>query len=187
MYSIASIPLIYTCSFSPKSELIGFITFFAANIVACFFDMVLSFIAIFSQGQSTTVTRVSRLTSIVNLLRWIVAVIFPCVNYKRSLFNIRLKSSDECISAVNSIMFTNYSSSESWMSNNEPGLGTQLIIFSVQCFFWLIILILIEKGITIRLICRQCCCCCCDGDIDQQSSEIDEETGLPKQWSDSVC
>ncbi len=125
MYSLASLPLIYVYSFNPKSELTGFINFFVVNVVVCFLDMVLAFMALFSQGQSpsTTVVRVSRLSQMTNNIRWVVAVVFPTVNFKRALFNIRLKSSQECISAVNSLMLTNYSYTEPGLSLREPGVG----------------------------------------------------------------
>ncbi|CAF0914028.1 unnamed protein product [Rotaria sp. Silwood1] len=186
MYSLASLPLIYVYSFSPKSELIGFINSFVINIVVCFFDMVLAFMALFSQGQSTNTSRVSRLTSIVNNIRWFIAVLFPCVNFKRSLFNIRLKSSEECISSLNSLMFTNYSLDEPWMSTHEPGVGIQFIIFVVQMIFWWIILILIEKGTSIKLGCRRCCGCENDLErIDVENPMDNAEDAIPNQWDDA--
>ncbi|CAF2548505.1 unnamed protein product [Rotaria sp. Silwood2] len=186
MYSLASLPLIYVYSFSPKSELIGFINSFVINIVVCFFDMVLAFMALFSQAQSTNTTRVSRLTSIVNNIRWLIAVLFPCVNFKHSLFNIRLKSSQDCISSLNSLMFTNYSFNESWMSTRAPGVGIQFIIFVVQMTFWWIILILIEKGTSIKLGCRRCCGCENDLErIDADNPMDNAEDVIPKQWDDS--
>ncbi|CAF4147319.1 unnamed protein product [Rotaria sp. Silwood2] len=186
MYSLASLPLIYVYSFSPKSELIGFINSFVINIVVCFFDMVLAFMALFSQAQSTNTTRVSRLTSIVNNIRWLIAVLFPCVNFKHSLFNIRLKSSQDCISSLNSLMFTNYSFNESWMSTRAPGVGIQFIIFVVQMTFWWIILILIEKGTSIKLGCRRCCGCENDLERIDADNPIDNaEDVIPKQWDDS--
>jgi hypothetical protein len=166
MFSLASLPLIYVYSFSPKSELIGFINFFVVNVIACFLDMVLSFIAVFSQGQSSTnVVRVSKLTSVTNNIRWIVAVLFPSVNLKHSLFNIRLKSNQDCVSAYNILMLTNYSYTGSWISVHEPGVGIQFIIFCVQMIVWWIILTLIEKGTNIKLGCRRCCKC--DQDLEQ--------------------
>ncbi|CAF0848696.1 unnamed protein product [Rotaria sordida] len=186
MYSLASLPLIYVYSFSPKSELIGFINIFVINIVVCFFDMVLTFMAVFSQGQATTITRVSRLTSIVNNIRWFIAILFPCVNFKRSLFNIRLKSSQECISSLNSLMLTNYSFNESWISTHEPGVGIQFIIFIIQMIFWWIILILIEKRTNIKSECRRCCGCENDLErIDNENPMDNAEDAIPKQWDDT--
>jgi len=192
MYSLTSLPLIYVYSFSPKSELVGFVNFFIINVVACFLDMILAFLALFSQGSSsTTVVRVSKLTSMTTIIRWVVAVLFPSVNFKRSLFDIRLKSSRDCINAVNSLMLTTYSYTERWTSLREPGLGIEFIIFCVQMCFWWIILTLVEKGDRIKLGCRQCCGL--DDDLKQVDgqNQWDNEDGAvataPNQWNDAVC
>ena len=193
MYSLASLPLIYVYSFSPKSELIGFINYFVINVVACFLDMVLAFMALFSQGQSSlsSVTRVSRLTQMTNNIRWGVAVLFPSVNFKRSLYNIRLKSSPDCIASVNSLMLTNYSPNESWLSLQEPGIGIQLVIFCVQMVFWCLILTLIEKGASFKLACRRCCGCNNDLERADDRPDLDNENGAdiaePQPWDDKVC
>jgi hypothetical protein len=192
MYSLTSLPLIYVYSFSPKSELIGFINFFVINVVACFLDMVLVFLALFSQGSSTTtVVRVSKLASMTNIIRWVVAVVFPCVNFKHALFNIRLKSNPDCVTAYNSFMLTNYVYTEPWTSLHEPGVGIQLIIFCAQMCFWWIILTLVEKGSRIKLGCRRFCGC--DDDLEQVDggNQSDNEDGAvataPIQWEDTVC
>ena len=187
MYSLASLPLIYVYSFSPKSELIGFINYFVINVIACLLDMVLAFMALFSQGQSsssTTVTRVSRLTQMTSNIRLVVAILFPSVNFKRSLYNIRLRSSSDCIASVNSLMLTSYSSAEAWLSLREPGIGIQVVIFCAQMIFWCLILTLIEKGTTLKLACRRCCGC-----SDDLEWENEGEAGIarPKQWDDAVC
>lgn len=195
MYSLASLPLIYVYSFSPKSELIGFINFFVINVVACFLDMILAFLALFSQGQSQTSTaiRVSRLTSITANIRLLVAILFPTVNFKRALFNIRLKSSQDCISAINSLMLTSYSYTERWLSLREPGIGLQLVFFCAQMIFWWIILTLIEKKRSIKLGCRQCCGCDNDlGQVDGDNQWNNDEGGVATaggggSWKDTVC
>lgn len=184
--------MIYAYSFSPKSELIGFINFFVINLVACFLDMVLAFLALFSQGQSqsTAVIRVSRLTTVSSGIRLIVAILFPTVNFKRALFNMRLKSSQECISALNTLMLTSYSYTEPSMSLREPGIGLQLVIFCAQMVFWWFILILIEKGGSIKLRCRQCCGC--NNDLEQVdgANQWENEDGavaaIPRSWDDAV-
>ena len=173
MYSLASLPLIYVYSFSPKSELIGFIGFFVINIIGCFFDMILDFIAVFSQAQATGATSASKLTTTLNNLTWILVVLFPSVNLKRSLFNIRLKSNSECVSALNLLFFTDYSADESWMSLRSPGLGASFLIFWVQMIFWWIILILIENNNNIKLCCRRCC---------KRDRDL-EQPGDKKQWN----
>jgi hypothetical protein len=191
MYCLASLPLIYVYSFSPKSELIGFINYFVVNVVFCFLDMVLAFIALFSQGNSTTVTHVSKLATMTANIRWLVLILFPSVNLKRGLFNIRLKSNPDCVASLNSLMFTNYSSTQPWMSLREPGVGIQFVIFCVQMAFWWLILTLIENGSNIKLAWRRCCGCNDDLEqIDDENEWNDENGTMPKarkQWDDAVC
>jgi hypothetical protein len=194
MYCLASLPMIYAYSFSPKSELIGFINVFVVNVIVCFLDMVLAFMAVFSQGQpssTSTHTHVSKIASLTENIRWVVSVLFPCVNFKRALFNIRLKSNAECVSAVNTIMFTDYSVTGPWTSLKEPGVGIQFTIFCVQMCFWWIVLTLVEKGRMIKLGCRKCCGC--DNELQQVNGgdQLDNEDGTiptaPTEWDDAVC
>ena len=185
LYCLASLPLIYCYSFSPRSELLGFINFFVINIVACFFDMVLVFLALFSQSQSSSAgTRVTPLTRMTNLIRWIIAVLFPSVNLKRSLFNIRLHTTEDCILAVNGIMLTDYSITEPWLSLREPGIGIQAVIFCAQILFWWIVLILIESGGSIKLGCRRCCGC--DSDLQQDDDGNEFGRANADKWNDTV-
>ena len=187
MYCSASLPLIYLYSFNPKSALIGFINFFIINVIACFLDMVMAFMALFSQGQLNSVTRLTRLTTITNNIRWVIAVIFPSVNFKRALFNIRLKSNSECTSALNSILLTNYTVDESWSSLREPGLGLQILVFSLQTIVCWLLLILIEQRHSIKLRWRHCCGC--DNQLEETHTEksLDRDMGTPAtSWDDSV-
>jgi hypothetical protein len=183
--------MIYVYSFVPKSELIGFINFFVINVVGCFLDMVLAFMALFSQGQSTSTTRLSRLASIMSSIRWVVSALFPSVNLKRALYNIRLKSNSDCVSALNSLMLTNYSYKEPWMAAREPGLGIEFIIFCGQLIFWWIILTLIENGRYMKLKCRRSCGS--DNDLEKTDggNQNDSENGtggvVTNQWNDAVC
>jgi len=175
MYSLASLPLIYVFAFIPKSELIGFIAFFIINTIGCFFDMVLDFIGVFSQAQATGATGPTSTTTALQNTDWILVIIFPSVNLKRSLFNIRLKSNPDCISALNSLFFTSYSTDEAWFSIESPGLGASFLIFWVQILFWWIILILIESGSLIRLKCNQCCKC-----------KRNQISSMSPSWADTV-
>jgi len=165
MFSLASLPLIYVYSFSPKSELIGFVAFFVVNLIGIFFDMILDFISVFSQAQAQNATSSTKLSTIMVNLTWVAAVLFPSVNLKDALFNIRLKSNPGCISSLNSLFFTSYSTTGSWMSFSSPGLGASFVIFCGQIIFWWIILLLIENGTNIKLGCRRCCKC--DQDLEQ--------------------
>jgi hypothetical protein len=183
--------MIYVYSFIPKSELIGFINFFVINVVGCFLDMVLAFMALFSQGQSTSTTRLTKLASIMDNIRWVVSTLFPSVNLKRALYNIRLKSNPDCVSALNLLMLTNYSNKEPWMAAREPGLGIQFIIFWAQIIFWWVLLTLIENGTHLKLTCRRSCRC--DNDLEQidGGDQNDGEDGAisvaSNQWNDTVC
>jgi hypothetical protein len=177
--------MVYVYSFIPKSELIGFITFFIINVIACFFDMVLHFIAVFSQAQALGATSITNLATVMNNLTWVLVVIFPCVTFKRALFNIRLKSNSACDSSLNSLMFTDYSYTEPWMSAREPGLGIQFIIFCAQMIFWWIVLILIENGTHLKLICRRSCCC--NNDLKKTDGDDGTDAVASNQWNDTVC
>ncbi|CAF4744310.1 unnamed protein product [Rotaria sp. Silwood1] len=145
LYSLASLPFIYVYSFIPGTELIGFIIFFIVNVLVCFLDVVLGFIGVFSGSKPLPDgTLVNRTGTIMTNIRWVLSALFPTVNLKHALFNIRLRSSDLCIAAVNSVMGTNYSSNEPWMSLSEPGLGIQFLIFIGQMIFWWFIVIFLE-------------------------------------------
>ena len=165
MFSLASLPMIYVFSFGPSTELAGFIIFFIINVIACFLDMVLDFIAVFSQFQNVGGTSLTGTSKVMVILRYIVVILFPSVNFKHSLFNIRLRSSEECLSAINGLMFTNYTSSGSWMAPSDPGLGLYFILFCIQAVAWWIILILIENRVAMSIGCRRCCKC--DKDLHQ--------------------
>lgn len=155
----------YVYSYVPKTQLIGFITFFIINLIACFFDAIFDFIAVYSQLQAETATSATTTTRAMKGMKRSLAVFFPSVNFKQSLYNIRLQSSTECISTVNALMYTTYSASEGWMSVKDPGLGLYFIIFCIQTLLWWIILVLIENGTSIGLGCRRCCKC--DKDLEE--------------------
>ena len=184
LYCAASLPLIYVYSFNPKSALVGFINFFIVNVIACFLDMILAFMALFSQGQLTSISRLTRLSSITNTIRWIVAVLVPSVNFKRSLFNLRLRSSSDCMSVLNSILLTNYSFDESWTSIREPGVGVQVVIFLAQTSFWWLMLLIIENRKEIQLLCRQCCGC--SNDLEYVGQTEPSETYLRRFTGSSI-
>ena len=169
MYSLASLPLLYVFAFAPSSELVGFILFFIINVIACFLDMVLDFITVFSQFQNVGGTGLTGLSRVMITLRWIIVGLFPAVNFKHSLFNIRIRSSEECLSAINGLLFTNYTSSGSWMAVGDSGLGLFFILFCVQAVFWWIVLVLIENRGKINVGCRRCCKC--DKDLEQFSNK----------------
>ncbi|CAF1280253.1 unnamed protein product [Rotaria sordida] len=187
MYSLASLPFMYSYSFIPESELIGFIMFLIVNVFACFFDMVLGFIAVFSQASpSSSTDKMGTTTQVMLILRLILAGFFPTVNFKQSLFNIRLRSDPTCVSVINSIMITNYSSDEPWTSLNEPGIGLQLVIFTVQIVVWWTILTCIENRVKIG----QLICCCFNRKehmtIDRKRKQVNSNNStMALEWNDS--
>ncbi|CAM4954605.1 unnamed protein product [Rotaria socialis] len=147
LYSLASLPFVYVYSFIPGTELIGFVIYFIVNVLVCFVDVVLGFIGVFSGSQALpNGAKVNQTGTLMTNIRWILSALFPTVNLKHALFNIRLRSSDRCIGPVNSVMGTNYSLNESWLSLSEPGLGIQCLIFIGQSIFWWFIVMFIEEG-----------------------------------------
>ena len=175
MFCLAVLPCTYIYSFIPGNELLGCIGFFVLNIFVNFFDVILMFVATLSQGQSTS-GQTSGIVSIVKLIRYVLAVLFPSVNFKRALFNIRLKSNSICLDAVNSVYGENLKSDESWMSLTDPGLGVSFIFFIVQMLAFWIILTIIEKCKSRKQPDRCCCCCCCESDWNKETDV----------WEDSV-
>ncbi|CAF3480607.1 unnamed protein product [Rotaria socialis] len=157
MFSLASLPFMYSYSFIPQSELIGFIMFLMLNALVCFIDMVFGFIALFSQASpSASLTEIGTTARSMLILRALLAGIFPTINFKQALYNIRLRSDPNCISAINAILITNYSPDVPWASLNEPGIGLQLVIFAGQMVLWWIFLACIENRTSMR---KYVCCC----------------------------
>ncbi len=147
LYSLGSLPFIYAYSMIPITESVGLILYVIVNILVCFLDMVLGFIVVFFQGQ--TISQVNGMTKesvIMTNIRLLLSILFPTVNLKHALFNIHLRSSASCVSEVNLIMGTNYSSDEPWMSMHEPGLGIQCVIFISQMIGWWLIVMFIEQS-----------------------------------------
>ena len=135
MYCLASIPFIYTYSLIPMAGSVGLILFVIVNVLVCFLDMVLGFIVVFFQEQSSSIS------TVMTNIRLVMSILFPTVNFKHALFSIHLRSSETCVSAVNSVMGTSYTSTEPWMSMKQPGLGVPFVIFlGLMIFYWLVII-----------------------------------------------
>ena len=141
--------------------------------------MILDFISVFSQAYVAAPTGPTKLTTVMTNITWVLAVLFPTVNFKRALFNIRLKSNADCVSALNSLFFTSYNPDEAWMSLLNPGLGAPFVIFCGQMIFWWIVLILIENGTAIRLACRRCCKC--DQDLERIDNGNQRDNDVQKR------
>ncbi|CAF1185322.1 unnamed protein product, partial [Didymodactylos carnosus] len=148
LFSCASLPFVYIWSFFINNEIIGFINYVIINIVACFFDVVLNFVEVYTIGQSVT-------SSVMTALRWILAVLFPTVNFKRSLYNIRIHDNNVCIDTINSILSSNLKKNEMWSSIKEPGIGLHILIFFIQMIVWWLLILLIENKQHIKCICKQ--------------------------------
>jgi hypothetical protein len=170
MYSLASLPLIAAFSMLFSTELVGLIVFVIVNILVCFLDMVLGFVVVFFQGQSSNGG--SNVGVIMTNIRLVISILFPTVNLKHALFNIHLRSSNTCIAAVNSIMNTSDSSSEPWMSTREPGLGVPFIIFVSQMIAWWLIVMFIEQS---NRLCQK-----------KSGSLHDNPQTIPTEWNDFV-
>lgn len=133
-------------SFVPNSELIGFIMFLIIITIGCFLDMVLGFVSAFTQSQpNLQPNQISRTTEIMNILRWILSVLVPTINFKRALFNLRTRSNPFCITALNTIMRTEFSMNEGWVAMKEPGLGIQILVFVGQFVVSTLVILLIES------------------------------------------
>ncbi len=174
LYSLGSLPFIYAYSLIPMTESVGLILYVIINILVCFLDMVLGFVVVFLQGQTISLaTSMTNGAVIMTDIRLLMSILFPTVNLKHALFNIHLRSSDTCVSAVNSILGTNYSSQEPWMSMHEPGLGIQFVIFFSQMIGWWLIIMLIEQS---NRICQRRSGCCRNSNLQTTADD----------WNDSV-
>ena len=170
----------------PNSELIGFIMFLIINVIGCFLDMVLGFIGVFSQARSSsTANEMSTTARVMTILRWVLSGLLPSINFKHALFNIRLRSDPTCVSAINTIMITTFSSEEPWISLNEPGVGLQLLIFVAQTVTWWMILVCIEKRAEITR--YDGCCCVRNRQKRKEKNHANAvEVAVPLDWNDSV-
>jgi len=174
LYSLASLPFIYAYSLIPITESVGLILYVIVNILVCFIDMVLGFVVVFFQGQKISSTNKMTSQSVIMAnIRWLMSILFPTVNLKHALFNIHLRSSDTCVSAVNTILGTNYLSNEPWMSMTEPGLGIQIVIFFSQMIGWWLIIMFIEQS---NRICQRRLGCCRNNNAGMTANN----------WNDSV-
>lgn len=94
--------LAYIWSFFFKSEIISFIVLAIILGVCSFLDMVWSFIQLFFQvdspGETTTTSK------IMNVLRYIFAVLFPNVTIKRGLYNLKIRENTYCLNSLNSLL-----------------------------------------------------------------------------------
>jgi hypothetical protein len=182
LYSLASIPFIYAYSLLSMTESVALIFFVIVNIIIIFIDMVLGFVVVFLQGQTTSVSSNNSLTSgasSMTYIRLVLSLLFPTVNLKHALFNIHLRSSTTCVSSVNSVLGTSYSASEPWMSMNIPGLGLPVVIFVGQMVVWWLIIWFVEQY---NRICRSRSGCCHNSNGHETSSDWNDSVGECYSW-----
>lgn len=171
LYSLASLPYIYAYSLIPMTESVGLILYIIVNILVCFLDMVLGFVVVFLQGQTISLSKKMTHGAVaMTNIRLVMSILFPTVNLKHALFNIHLRSSDTCVTAVNSVLGTSYSSNEAWLSMYEPGLGIQVVIFFSQMIGWWLIIMFIEQS---NRLCQSRSRCC-------------QNNNTQANWNDSV-
>ena len=156
MYVLASLPFVYVFSFIPKTAVMGFTNFFILNVIIIVIDAVAGSFPVFL-GNDNPSAGPSGIYRVVELIRYIFALLLPSVNFKHTLANILVHNNDKCIRTSNSLLGTSLGVNESWLSTNKPGVGIQFIFFCVQTFFWFAILILIENRLRIRQARQRCC------------------------------
>lgn len=179
LYTLASLPFAYCFSFIPRTSIIGFTNFFIINVIANVVDAVINSFTVFSRGGSDDV-RPSRAYTAVSFVRWILAILLPSVNLKQSLANSQLHENRQCVSIFNALVGTSFATDETWRSTSRPGVGAQILIFCLQCIFWIIVLILIENKLQVRRFFRKICCCCCK----KKSNAVSLEKSV--RWNDAV-
>lgn len=88
----------YIWSFIFKSEIIGFVVLAIFLGFMAFLDVVWIFLQLLLQNGSTTQTGGSKL---IQGIRYLFALLFPNVNIKRGLYNLKIKGNSYCIDNVN--------------------------------------------------------------------------------------
>ena len=171
LYSLASLPMAYSYSFRPRTSIIGLTNFFIINAMANIVDAIVNSVTVFRRNENPSAGP-SQLYRTITNVRWILAGLFPSVNLKHGLFNSQLHEDRQCIITFNRYIGTSLSVNEPWNAMNKPGLGTQILIFFIQIFFWTAILTIVER----RAHRGQICC------GSNSSSDPDEE----QIWNDTV-
>ena len=123
----------YCSSLIFRSDIVAFIGVFLISSVAAFMDMICSLIYLFvkldKQGKD------SFTSSLMDFIRYLLAICFPNVTIKRALYNIKIKENDYCLNSLNTILNTGYSTEEDYLSFKEPGIGMLLLFTYVFSFF----------------------------------------------------
>ena len=91
----------YVMSHFYKSEIIGFIVLLIILGLSAFIDMVFASLQLFITLNIDSETLKKSLNILMELVRWLFAILFPNVTIKRALFDLKVRRDDVCVAAVN--------------------------------------------------------------------------------------
>jgi hypothetical protein len=96
----------YVWSFFFKSELVGFIVLAILLGVAAFLDMLFSFILLFTNVDTSA--KDGLMYNMLNVLQFILLILFPNVAVKHGLYNLKIRKNSYCINSMNRVFNCNY-------------------------------------------------------------------------------
>jgi len=91
----------YVMSHFYKSEIIGFIVLLIILGLSAFFDMIFASLQLFIGLNIVSESLKNSLNSLMEIVRWLFAIIFPNVTIKRALFDLKVRRDEFCVNAVN--------------------------------------------------------------------------------------
>ena len=109
IFSMFSWPFIaYIWTFLFKSEVIGSVVLAIVFGVGAFVDLIWSFVQLIVQTTATTngTSTSSSLNSFLTAIRWIMAIIFPNVTIKRTIFDLKISNNSFCQSSLNTLLYS---------------------------------------------------------------------------------
>ncbi|CAF0703608.1 unnamed protein product [Brachionus calyciflorus] len=142
--------LSYIWSFLFKSEIIGFVVLVIMLGFAAFLDIIWNFVELLVLNGAKTSNAGADFFS---ALRIIMALVFPNVTIKRGLYNLKIRSNKYCIDAVNGVLATNLTYSETHSSFSEPGIGMEFLFCAIQFIVMNLVLFVMESKIYTKLKC----------------------------------
>jgi hypothetical protein len=131
--------LTYIWSFLFKSDIIGFVVLFILLNLITMLDFIASIT--FLSFKSAKFDGIE--VTIVEIVRIAFALLFPNIQLKKVVYNLKIRENQRCINTLNIILQLNMSKNESFISLNDPGIGKYLL-FSL--------LVLIISGFVLFLI-----------------------------------
>jgi hypothetical protein len=93
----------YLWSFNFKSDAVAFVVLLILLGLVAFIDMILYFGEIIVINSSTPIQR-NGLANLLELIRYLMALVFPNVTIKRGFYNLKIRKNDYCITNVNTVM-----------------------------------------------------------------------------------